>query len=70
MRVELDNRDRENHPGISVLARLRTGATVAQARAEMAAIAAALEKKYPDSNFGHGVRISACAVDSSSPSSL
>jgi len=57
--LELDNRVRDNHPGISVLARLRPGATLDQARAEMAAIAAALEQKYPDSNRGHGVRITA-----------
>ncbi|HXZ18632.1 MAG TPA: ABC transporter permease [Candidatus Acidoferrales bacterium] len=55
--TELENRVRDNHPGISVLARLRPGTSVAQARAEMAAISSALEKKYPDSNRGHGVRI-------------
>ena len=55
--AELRVRERDNHPGISVLARLRPGATVEQARAEMATVAAAIEKQYPDTNRGRGVRI-------------
>ena len=57
--TELRTWERDNHPGISVLARLRRGATVAQARAEMATIAAAIEKQHPDSNRGRGVKITA-----------
>jgi putative ABC transport system permease protein len=55
--TELQTWERDNHPGISVLARLRHGATLAEARAEMATIAAAMEKQYPDTNRGRGVKI-------------
>ena len=43
---------RGNHQGIRCLARLRPGATVSEALAEMRAIMSALEKQYPDSNSG------------------
>lgn len=43
---------RGNHEGASVLARLSPGATVPQARAEMASIMRQLERQYPDSNSG------------------
>jgi putative ABC transport system permease protein len=46
----MDNR--ENHQSIYALARLRPGASVAQAQAELDAIMAALEKEYPTSNAG------------------
>ena len=55
--AELRVRERDNHPGISVLARLRRGATLQQARAEMATVAAAIEKQYPELNRGRGVKI-------------
>ena len=53
----LNSRERGNHPGISVLARLKPGVTLARANAEMSTIAARLEKQYPDTNHEHGVRI-------------
>ena len=43
---------RDNHPGFSALGRLKPGVTLEQANADMDTIAAALEKKYPDSNTG------------------
>jgi len=43
---------RGNHQGIRCLARLRKGASVAQAQAELDTIMAALEKQYPNSNAG------------------
>jgi putative ABC transport system permease protein len=42
--------DRSHHPMIYVWGKLKPGVTVAQARAEMKAIAARLEKTYPDTN--------------------
>src|SRR6516162_5352936 len=49
--------ERGNHPGLYGVARLRPGATLAQAQADMDRIAANLEKQYPDSNAGSGVRV-------------
>ena len=46
---------RDNHPGFAVLGRLKQGVTLEQARADLRTIAAALEKKYPDSNTGRGI---------------
>ena len=43
---------RGNHPGLYGVARLKPGATVEQAAADMNNIAANLEKQYPDSNSG------------------
>src|SRR3989440_11361218 len=42
--------DRSHHPMIYVWGKLKPGVTVAQARTEMKAIAARLEKTYPDTN--------------------
>jgi predicted permease len=39
--------DRNWHPGIIAIGRLRNGVTIAQARAEMKTIAARLDKQYP-----------------------
>src|SRR6266851_2661288 len=47
---------RGNHPGLYAVARLKPGVTKAQAQADMDNIAANLEKQYPDSNSGNGVR--------------
>jgi len=44
-------------PGASVVARLKAGVTLEQARANMAAIAHQLEHQYPKTNTGVGVRI-------------
>jgi predicted permease len=46
--------DREAHPGIQVWARLRPGATLAQAQAELAIIGRHLADRYPKSNKGRG----------------
>ncbi len=48
---------RGNHPGLFAVARLKPGATLAQAEADLDNIAANLEKQYPDSNAGNRVRI-------------
>ncbi|MGH9971007.1 MAG: ABC transporter permease [Pyrinomonadaceae bacterium] len=48
---------RGNHPGLYGVARLKPGATLAQAQADMDNIALNLEKQYPDSNAGTRVRI-------------
>ena len=49
--------DRGNHPGAYGIARLRSGVTIEQARAEMNAIAERLEHQYPDSNTGIRVNV-------------
>jgi putative ABC transport system permease protein len=46
---------RDNHPGFAALGRLKPGVTLEQARADLATIAVALAKKYPDSNTGRGI---------------
>jgi putative ABC transport system permease protein len=48
---------RGNHPGITVVARMKPGITIERARADMDAIASRLEKQYPESNAGNGIRI-------------
>jgi len=48
---------RGNHPGLYAVARLKPGATLAQAQADMDNIAANLERQYPDTNAGNRVRI-------------
>ncbi len=48
---------RGNHPGINVVARLKSGTTIERARADMETIAARLEKQYPESNSGNGIRV-------------
>src|SRR4051812_30624569 len=48
-------KERDTHPGISVLARLKPGVAIEQARAALQAVAARLEKEYPRTNTGHGV---------------
>src|SRR5581483_2219643 len=48
---------RDFHPGLRVIARLRQGATLAEARDEMQGIAAALEQQYPTSNTHQGVAL-------------
>ena len=48
---------RGNHPGLYGVARLKPGVTLAAAQADMANIAANLEKQYQDSNAGNGVKV-------------
>jgi predicted permease len=49
--------DRENHPGLHVVGRLKRGVTMAAAQAEMASIARALAQKYPKTNAGEGATV-------------
>jgi predicted permease len=46
---------------VTVLARLRPGVTIGQAQREMNHITAALERQYPDTNKGMGVRVKSLA---------
>ncbi|MGJ5820405.1 ADOP family duplicated permease [Paludibaculum fermentans] len=43
---------RKAHPGINVVARLREGSSIAQARAELSLLGSQLARQYPDSNKG------------------
>lgn len=49
--------DRNWHPGIIPVARLKTDTTLEQARAEMKTIAQRLEKQYPDYNTGYSADV-------------
>src|SRR5262249_52171107 len=46
-------KERSWHPGIQVLARLKPGVHIEQARADMTAIAGALGEQYPTTNKEH-----------------
>ncbi len=46
---------RDNHPGFGTLGRLKDGMTLEQAHADLDTIAAALEKKYPETNTGRRI---------------
>ena len=48
---------RLNHPNLNGVARLKPGVTLEQAQADMANIAANLERQYPDTNAGNRVKI-------------
>ena len=49
--------DRENHPGLYGWGRLKNGVSVEQARGQMRAIAASLEKKFPATNTSVGATV-------------
>lgn len=49
--------ERENHPGLYGVARLKSAITMAQAQSEMATIAAQLEQQYPKANPDNKVAI-------------
>jgi len=51
--------DRANHPGITVVARMKPGVTVDEARTDFETIAARLAQVYPQSNSNIGVRVGA-----------
>ena len=53
--VELN--DRQSHPGLNGVARLKPGVTMAAAQAEMNSIARQLGEQYPKTNAGHGVSL-------------
>jgi putative ABC transport system permease protein len=53
---EFINRKRANHQ-LCVMARLKSGVTRGQAQSEMTALAERLERSYPDSNQGIGVKV-------------
>jgi putative ABC transport system permease protein len=50
-------RERDNHPGIYAVARLKEGVTFERADAEMKQIAAQLASEYPKENAGNGVTL-------------
>jgi predicted permease len=49
--------ERSWHPGIQVVARLKPGTRMTQARADMTSIAGALGQEYPDTNKEHWVTL-------------
>ncbi|HKP86346.1 MAG TPA: ABC transporter permease [Blastocatellia bacterium] len=57
--LTLDPEDQNNRGGhgLNVIARLKSGVTIEQAREEMDAIAGRLEQQYPNVNTGHGVNV-------------
>ena len=54
--IDPNNPERRNH-NYGVVALLKPGVTVAQARAEMTVIAQRLERAYPASNTGYGITV-------------
>src|SRR5215510_10178535 len=55
LRADHDFLSRGNHEAFSCLGRLKTGATLKQAIAELDTIAAGLARRYPDSNTGRQI---------------
>ncbi|HEY3662301.1 MAG TPA: ABC transporter permease [Chthoniobacterales bacterium] len=55
MRADKNNLQRDNHPGFSVLGRLKPGVTLPQARLDLAGVAATLTQKYPATNTGRTI---------------
>jgi putative ABC transport system permease protein len=54
---------RDDHPGIYVVGRLRPGATLGSARADMDTIARRLEQQHPETNTGCRVAVKSLAED-------
>jgi predicted permease len=50
-------KERSWHPGTQVLARLKTGVSLEQARADMTSIATSLGEEFPATNKEHGVTV-------------
>ncbi len=61
--TETPMRDRGRHPGIQVWARLRSGATLAEAQAELAVIGRRLAQQYPQSNAGRSFIVDSLRPD-------
>lgn len=57
LRKEQGVLERGNHPGFSVVGRLKPGVSLKQAKADLNAIAVELERKYPDSNATRRVQM-------------
>jgi len=53
----LELNDRQNHPGLQGMARLKAGVTIAAALADIDSIAQQLSKQYPKTNAGRGVTL-------------
>ncbi|HEY6291650.1 MAG TPA: ABC transporter permease [Terriglobia bacterium] len=53
----LELNDRENHPGLHAVGRLKPGVIEAAAQAEMTGIGRQLAERYPKSNGGHGITL-------------
>ena len=52
-----DLHDRESHPGLHGVARLKPGVSIESAQAELSTIASGLARQYPKSNAGRGIRL-------------
>ena len=52
LRKSREMTNRGNHPGLSMLGRMKPGVTIEQVRADLDTTYAALEKQYPDHNTG------------------
>jgi putative ABC transport system permease protein len=55
--AESSRQERDNHPGLFGLARLKPGVTLEKARADLDVIAVRLEQQYPESNKTRRVQI-------------
>lgn len=53
--IELN--DRESHPGLHVVARLKPGVSLGAAQGEMTSISRQLAQEYPKANAGHGIAV-------------
>ena len=56
-------KERSDHPGISVLARLRPGVSIEQAKSALNGVAERLEKQYPLTNTGQRVSVKTLQED-------
>ncbi len=55
--------DRDSHPGIRAVGRLKAGMTLAQARSNMMTIGRQLAAQYPKTNLGHSVTVMPLKAD-------
>jgi predicted permease len=61
--VSVELYDRQSHPGLRVVGRLKPGVTMAVAQSEMTSIARALAQKYPKTNGGQGIALAGLKDD-------